>query len=59
VRELKVWAHAVALGGADQALAADAEIRSGDAVTACELGSLGAQAVLPLTAGGWEVNFVF
>ncbi len=59
VRDLKVWTHALAPDGDDQALPATGEIRSGDVVTACDLGGLGGQVVLPLADGGFVVQVAF
>jgi amino acid permease len=59
VRDLKVWLHARASDGGDQALPAVAEIRNGEAVTAYEMGSLGGQVVRPLASPGFEVQVAF
>ena len=56
---MKVWAHALTHDGGDQALAATGELRSGDVVTAYDLGTLGGQVVLSLTGAGFEVQVAF
>jgi amino acid permease len=59
VRDVKVWTHALAPDGSDQALPAAGEIRSGDVITPCDLGALGGQVVLPLAGNGCEVQITF
>jgi hypothetical protein len=59
VRDVKVWAHGLAPDGDDRALSAAAEIRSGEVVTACDLGALGGQVVLPLAGAGFEAQITF
>lgn len=59
VRDVKVWTHALTHDGDDQALAATGELRSGDAVTTYDLGTLGGQVVLSLDGAGFEVQVAF
>jgi amino acid permease len=59
VRDVKVWTHALAPDGGDQALPAAGELRSGDVVTAYDLAALGGQVVLPLAGDGFEVRVAF
>jgi hypothetical protein len=56
VRDIKVWAHALAPDGSDQALQATGELGSGGVVTRYDLGSLGGQVVLPLAGEGFAVQ---
>jgi amino acid permease len=58
-RDVKIWAHALALDGGDQVLPAVAEFRSGNVVTPYDLGALGGQVVLPLAGAPFEVQLAF
>jgi hypothetical protein len=59
VRDVKVWAHALAPDGGDEALPGTGEVRSGDVVTPYDLGTFGDQVVLPLSGAGFEVQVAF
>lgn len=56
IRDVKVWTHALSDDGADQPLPASAELRCGEALTTCDLGSLDGQVVLPLSGADFAVR---